>query len=178
MKRAVNTILILTIIILGSCNDDTIYIQCSKNLSDYPSYQYELFGKSFIKVIGNDSAYSANINIKLLQPKGTRINMDSLYQYILAISYNEKLIKARFFRNENGFITANQLELKEYMPNKMRTEISDETQKKEVLKNFIGSLVVKDLSNDWLSNLNSEDIYTGGFKQIAPAKRKIFTLEE
>lgn len=171
-------LLILALFI--SCSEDRVIVEASKDLNDYPIYDYEISKKQYVLESQNDSFYSANVLINSNQKKGTYLNMDSIYQYCLSIAYNEKLSKARIFRKSKSFDIVNKLELKTFSLNEIRESTSNEDF--QIINSYlIGFIDISSEKENWKNQLSSENINTGGFKQISnsngPTKKRIFKIE-
>jgi hypothetical protein len=153
-----------------SCKTQVEVLNCEKDIEKYQSFSYELSNKKLIKHFAGDSIYSANALVKINKEQGTILSMDTLYCYILAICNKESIVKGRFFKDEETFHIINELDLLEFDLKKMNTEINNDSISQKINKYLIGNLLISD--HEWRKKLNTENILTFGFKQIAPVNGK------
>ncbi|MEZ4990849.1 MAG: hypothetical protein R2824_10575 [Saprospiraceae bacterium] len=169
---------------LVSCQSEpkTRKVYCGKDLSSYPIFDYETSKKKFLRNTSSDSLYSANVLILINKAKRSLIHTDSLYMYSLAIANHENLVRARFFTGRASYEIANKLNLNRFDLEGMREEIDNSEYRDLLFDKFLGGLIISGDDTNWREQLHSDNIFTGGFKQIAPINgefvREIYVLEK
>lgn len=158
---------IISLLLILSCGIETRIYQCNENICNYTDFQHKFLDKQFIKLIGKDSLFKAEILVEA-NTKDSMVLLDSVLCYCLAICKKESIVESRFYKKREGFEIIKKYNIEKFDAIEINSIITDFNDSEIFWKSGIASFKIGQLDDNWKKQINSDNISTLTPRLIQP----------